>query len=319
MVVDDTNQSFRLNIRTLEHLRLRINFPLQKLEYFAKEKEKYVKQLPLVQFKNGKRKERTVYNPSPTYKKLLRNINRNLLATAPLPIGVLGGVVGKSIDDMAKIHCGKECTFSIDMKDFFPSIKSGRIFNLFISAGCTHKISEVLTNLVTLNGSLPQGYPTSPMLANLVAVELDSQHLQISEQFNLSRTRWIDDIVFSGRTKDIKSAIKSIIGAVKNNGFKTSHKKTDFSHRSENPIVLGLIVSKDKPQIPIAVISKVKDILLECKENGIEAVQANYDLDPFGRRKNLSHSLRGRIRRIEQYNKIAGSELWDIFHEVFGK
>ena len=315
----NNNNVFIINLKCIKHLCFHLNFPIEKIKYYCKEKDKHAKELTLIQMKDGKRKERIVYNPSTTYKILLRKINKNLLSKAILPSGVLGGLIGKKIDDMIKIHLGKEYVFSMDIKNFYPSIESGRIFNLFLNSGCTHEISGILTDLVTLHGSLPQGYPTSTMLANLAAVGLDKHHIEICKEHNLSRTRWIDDIIISGRTKDIEITSRKIIGAFKANKFNISNKKTKAAHRSENPTVLGLHVGKHKPKIPEVVISKIKDILLECKENGVRAVQNIYETDAFGRRKKLEPSLRGKIRYIERYNEQDGKELMELFNDVFKK
>jgi len=40
---------------------------------------------------------------------------------------------------------------------------------MFCAIGAAPDVSAVLTRLITLQGKLPQGTPTSPMAANLVA------------------------------------------------------------------------------------------------------------------------------------------------------
>lgn len=308
--------TFALNIKILRHLCYRIGVPLDTLKYFIAKKQNNVHELRLVQIKNGRRKERTVYNPSKDYNKILRHINANLFRKAVLPDGVLGGIVGKSINDMASAHCGKEFVFSIDMEDFYPSISSGRVFKFFRNAGCTNEVSEKLTDLVTLNDSLPQGYPTSPMLANLIAMNLDLQHLEISQKYKLTRTRWIDDIVFSGTTKNLQQAIPGIIGAIKPHGFKINRKKTDAKHRAEIPKVVGLNVNKDEPRVPQVVVDRVRFLLIECIESGVNAVQAAYEPDCFGKPKNLKTALAGKITFIGSYNPNEGQELKELFDSV---
>ena len=154
------------------------------------------------------------------------------------------------------------------------------------------------------------------MLANLIAMNLDFQHLKISQEYRLARTRWIDDIVFSGRTKNLQQAIPRIIGAVKPHGFRINNSKTTANHRSENPIVVGLDVRKDKPRVPQFVVEKVKGILIECVESGVSTVQAAYEPDCLGRSKNLKASLYGKISFISSYNPIEGKELKELFDGI---
>ena len=246
----------------------------------------------------------------------MRSINSNLLQKANLPEGVLGGVIGKSITDMASIHCNQEAVLSIDLKDFFPNITSGMVFKFFRLSGCNQDIAGILTDLVTLNCSLPQGFPTSPMLANLIAFNLDIQHLAQAEKYNLRRTRWIDDIIFSGRSKDLAKHAKLLLGAIRPNGFWLNNRKTEYKVRSNKPTVVGLEVSGKTPHVPIVVIDKVRELLYECRRSGIESVQAAYENDLFNRKKNLKSSLEGRIRHISIYNKKDAEELTKIFNSI---
>jgi RNA-directed DNA polymerase len=305
-----------LNLKDLKYLELRLKTSEQELKYFGKNKSKLVNELSLKQFKNGKIKERIVYNPSDKYKDLLRRINKHLLSKSILPEGVLGGVIASSIDTLAQIHCEQEAVLSIDFKNFFPNISSGRVFNLFKKSGCINSICEILTDLTTLNGSLPQGFPTSTMLANLVAFELDHQHLIQCKKLRLKRTRWVDDISFSGNTLTLKLHAQGLIGAVKFNNFILSNRKTSFETRPNNPVVVGLNVAGSTPRLPQIYIDKIRDILLECKHSGWHFVQENYECNVFGKRKNLQISLKSRIDRVQKYGHSEWTELMEVFRSI---
>jgi RNA-directed DNA polymerase len=300
-----------LNLKTIPHLCKRLQYPPDALQYFIKSKEQNLTELKII-----KPKERIVFNPSDEYKKLLRRINIVLFRNAPLPFGVLGGIVGKSISDMLSLHSGQEYIFSIDLKNFFPSITANRVLSFFHKSGCQPDISEIITNLITYKDHLPQGFPTSPMVANLMAAGMDMQHLKICRA-KIRRSRWIDDIVFSGRTKDITSTIPALIGAVKFHGFKISNRKVKSWHRSENPIVLGLQIRKTRPTVPPQVIKQIFNILNDCKTFGIEFVQDYYETDGFGRKKKLRESLLGKIKYIETYNPTDAKQLFELFMDVF--
>jgi hypothetical protein len=305
-----------LDLRSFKHLSLRLGLPIERLQFFADNKSKNVRQIVLTQVRNGRSKERTVHNPSDEYKDLLRRIHRQFLRQANLPEGVLGGVVGKCVTELVAQHCHQEAVFSIDLKNFFPSIKSGRVFNLFLKMGCLHEVAGLLTDLVTLDGSVPQGFPTSPMLANLAAFGLDCQQLQICRSQSIRRTRWIDDIVFSGRTEAITNSIVSLVGAVAPHGFRLNNRKTEFTPRCCGPNVLGLDLGSGTPRVPRQVVDKVADILEECRLNGPRAVQENYECNVFGKRKDLKASLDGRIRHVERHNPEDGARLRHLFDSV---
>ena len=137
---------------------------------------------------------------------------------------------------MVKVHCAKEATFKIDLKDFFPNIKSYRIYSLFLRFSCSKEIAKLLAEIVTFNGLLPQGFPTSPMIANLVANKLDIEQLSTCEKYSITRTRWIDDIVFSGRIKSLELTIPKLIYAISINHFNLNMDKEKF-YRRKNKIL----------------------------------------------------------------------------------
>lgn len=292
-----------LNLWKTAHLEYALGgYRYESLRYFVAEKESNVRGYTIVQNRNGKIKERVVYDSTDGYKSLLRTINKKILQKANLPPGVFGGAIGRTIDDMTDIHCGKEALFVMDFRDFFPNIKSGMVFKFFKRAKCSNEIAGVLTDLITLNNVLPQGFPTSPMMANLVAFDLDLEHLRLANTHNLKRTRWIDDIVFSGRTTSIKSAAVHLVGSAKRFGFIVNNRKTRFEARKENPVVVGLDVSRKAPHVPSVQIYEVERLIEKCEEEGAAIVQSTYDPRGEGKIKDLRSSLIGRTKFIERYD-----------------
>lgn len=100
----------------------------------------------------------------------------------------------------------------------------------------------IIDGFINTGWYLPQGFPTSPMIANLIAYGLDMQHLGQCDKSNITRTRWIDDIVFSGETVALKSNMRSLMGAIAHHGFKLNYRETAYKVRANHPIVTGLDV-----------------------------------------------------------------------------
>ncbi len=304
-----------LNIYSSDHLALRTKFPIKQIIKITECKSSKVKTFSLKkETSDGRIKERIIYNPFFDYKKVLRNVNKYLLNSAFLPPGVCGGVAGKTLKDMVQIHCGKEAIYTIDLKDFYPNISSCRIFKFFLNSNCSYEISKILTNLVTYNNQLPQGFPTSTMLANIVAFKLDLEHLAICKKFNLARTRWIDDIVFSGRLKDLEASVPKINCAAKYNGFELNKDKQIFYRRKNEPKIVGLLVNKHKPHIPKGIIEKVKEILIIAKLYGTQVAQTINEV-AVGK-KDFKASLVGKINNIAIYNPADAIELESLFNTI---
>jgi retron-type reverse transcriptase len=99
--------------------------------------------------------------------------------------------------DNAIPHMGANAILCIDLKDFFPSIESKHVYNVFKAVGYNSLVSTILTNICTYEGTLPQGSPTSPKLANLVAWKLDLRIQGYVGKRGIIYTRYADDITFS--------------------------------------------------------------------------------------------------------------------------
>jgi len=301
-------EPFKLNLYKPEHLSLRINFPLAVIDKILKNKDKRIERFVLKKVKeNGIIKERPIFSPHREYKLLLRRINKHILNKAPLPVGVCGAIVGKSLFDMVNVHCNKEAVYQVDLENFFPNIKYPTIFKMFLKLNCSKDIARLLADLVTFQDSLPQGFPTSPMIANIVASKLDIEQLKICEKNDVSRTRWIDDIVFSGRIISLQSIIPKLVTSIKINHFILNKDKELFTRRKDKPEIVGLTINKHKPYIPLRIIEKLEDYIQIANEFGYGKLRSMYP-EEF-QKKDIALSIISKIKYIEIFDKNAANEL----------
>jgi len=96
-------------------------------------------------------------------------------------------------------HTGVRFVLNVDLKDFFPSINFGRVRGLFIKPpfAMAPPAATVLAQLCTFRNGLPQGAPTSPILSNFVASELDRRLTRLAKSNGVAYSRYADDISFS--------------------------------------------------------------------------------------------------------------------------
>lgn len=161
--------------------------------------------------------ERIIHAPVNGLKHILRPLNVILNVIAEPHFKATGFVPGKSIVDNAKQHVGKHYLYNIDLKDFFHSfdrtwVKYGFMippFNLgkeredlafLLASLCTHPF-EVDGEIKTV---LPQGAPTSPTITNILCVKLDRRLNGLAKRFNVTYSRYADDISFSSDTNGFK-------------------------------------------------------------------------------------------------------------------
>ena len=196
-----------------------------------------------------------------------------------------GFIPGKTIYTNAKAHTNKDLVLGIDIKDFFPSIKFGAIYNVFKNAGYNLKVAWQLADLCTYHWKLPQGAPTSPMLANLVALNLDNQISQYCITRNFEYSRYADDITISG-SYELPIHKERIIKIIKGSGFEINSKKVRMLSKGSRQKVTGLVVN-DKVSIGRTKKKTLRALVHNILING--PVIENKSNDPYFRERIFGH------------------------------
>ena len=149
----------------------------------------------------------------------------------------------KSIKENARFHKRQEILLSLDVKKFFDSITSDKVYKVFSSLGYQEDIVVMLTNLCCLNGCLPQGAPTSPIISNIILKKFDDEVGKFTNEKKIRYTRYADDMTFSG---DFNPG--QIISFVKNRlyelGLKLNEEKTRTRKKSQRQEVTGIVVNE---------------------------------------------------------------------------
>lgn len=196
---------------------------------------------------NGK--IRTISAPRTYIKSVQWWLLDNILTVQPINDCVHGFVQNRSYISNAQAHLGAKHLLNIDIKDFFPNISITQIKNIFSDIGYSEHAAQILSRFTSLNGRMPQGAPTSPILSNLVFSNADKEISQYSIENGLLYTRYADDLSFSSQEfipKNILIQLKAILASY---GFKLNPTKTKFSGKGDRMEVTGLVIN-DKVQMP---------------------------------------------------------------------
>jgi RNA-directed DNA polymerase len=148
------------------------------------------------------------------------------------------------IKENANFHKYSIYLLQLDMKDFFSSISSSKVFNVFRQLGYNNFISNILTKLCTFNGSLPQGGVCSPYISNLVCYKLDNRFVGLCSTRDILYTRYADDLTFSADNKETLKKIRKVIEEIViDEGFSINVKKTRFLSPYSHKIVTGITIN----------------------------------------------------------------------------
>jgi|ERR1700735_2177569 len=188
-------------------------------------------------------KPRIIDNPSRELKALQALIYDVLLKPLQLPEYMCGGIKGKSVLDNVRIHQDARVLIKIDIKRFFPSITNRHVFAVWRNLlGCSSRISSLLTQLTTFERHLPQGAPTSTLLANLVLFFYDGPIRTECERLGIRYSSWVDDLAFS--SDDPRPAVDLVVHALRKAGFRISHRKLEIMRPEARKILNGVLMGR---------------------------------------------------------------------------
>lgn len=228
-----------------DELARRLDVPLERLEAVQPKYREFT-----IPKRSGGRRRITA--PDKKLKQLQRRILRRLLARLRSHPGATGFERGQSFVTNAGRHQGQAIVIRFDIVDFFPSISEERVKKYFRRIGWNRKATRLLVRLVTWQGSLPQGAPTSPRLSNLVNYRLDSRISVLAKHFDAVYTRYADDITLSLPTDqcNIRPLIGGVMAILRDEGY-VAHQRKKFSvlRRHHRQKVTGLVVN-DRVQLP---------------------------------------------------------------------
>jgi retron-type reverse transcriptase len=178
----------------------------------------------------------------------LKTVQRYILdcILTPLPVHAcaVGFVRGRNLTTGAQVHVGHPFLWNIDLKDFFPSIKQDNVTKAFESMGYPPEAAYFLSGLCCLNGSLPQGAPTSPALANIIFRSADKELSKLAKENKIRYTRYADDLSFSSRSPIPDEFRKSVAVMIKKYGFTINKSKSRLMGPRCRREVTGLTVNQ---------------------------------------------------------------------------
>ncbi|HLV95228.1 MAG TPA: reverse transcriptase family protein [Candidatus Acidoferrales bacterium] len=174
---------------------------------------------------------------------LQEKIKRHILDEFQWLPCVHGGIKNRSILSNADPHVDKNIVFSLDVKDFFPSVGPNRVFAIFTGLGFGQEPARILTRVTTWKHQLPQGTKTSTALANLSLIRVDWRIERLAERYGFSYTRFVDDLTLSGDWRLLKFR-KLVQRILESEGFSVRLSKVRTMPRGSRQTVTKLVVNE---------------------------------------------------------------------------
>lgn len=206
---------------------------------------------------------RPILAPKPRLKAIQRDLLALVLHRLPVHRAAHAFLPGRSIATNARPHLQREFLLTLDLRDFFGALHVGRVRGFLLAMGYGWEVASTLALLCTeaprqavlvhgeqfytptASRSLPQGAPTSPMLANAIASRLDRRLSGLARSLGLSYTRYADDLCFSGDDPThIASLMRLASQIIADEGFEVAAAKTRVQRRGQRQQVTGVVVNQ---------------------------------------------------------------------------
>ncbi|AIY00085.1 hypothetical protein ART_0486 [Arthrobacter sp. PAMC 25486] len=276
--------------------------------------------------------------PAPRLRSIQRTVLRELLYPLELHDAAHGFVPGRSAVTGAAQHTGRDVVVNLDLVSFFAKVTAGRVFGTLRQSGFTEAVAHRLTGIAThvvpprvlslmppggdpaerfaLRQALslphlPQGAPTSPMLANLSLRRLDARLAGLVEKFDGGYTRYADDLAFSGGRDMARRAdafVRAATVIVKDEGHSVNRLKTRVRPAGVRQSVTNVVVN-ERTNVPRVDFDRLKATLHNCRVHGPESQNWNGHPDFRGH-------LLGRISWVAALNPARGARLRQDFDRI---
>lgn len=292
-----------LSVLKISDLCLLFKTSLPDIEYVINKPQYEIFQIPKKRGGN-----RLIQTPDPILMVMQSRLNFYLQNYYHLlrPQGVYGFVINPNkkekvcnIVENAKMHVQKKYVLNLDLKDFFPSIKAYRVKELFLSDyfRFSEQIAIALALLVTFDGKLPIGSPTSPVISNFICLELDEALSTYCMKNEISYSRYADDLTFSSKQEISKAQFADLAAIIEKNQFELNVKKTRLKSNNRKQTVTGLVVN-EKVNVDRKIIKMVRAMLYDTLQKGISKAAKKH----FKNRNEISNTSETYfLNRLEGY------------------
>lgn len=333
---------------SIEHLAKEINIQSYFLraligESFDKYSDEAYKYERYSYFKLKKRNGsfREIMSPTRDLKYIQKWILFNILNNYPLQDSCKGFRKNISIFENAKVHEKSEIILKVDLLKFYDTITEKRIYGVYKNMGYIENLSYSLAKITTAKhrnsywesfddkskeilaeiinekpAILPQGAPSSPMLANIVASKMDIRFESLASKMNFKYSRYADDLTFSIQSDGRLPNLNLIRKIISEEGFYINDAKLKYMKRGCRQYVTGLTttngvnVSKKYRKI-------ISDHIYYCRKLGVDNhLQIHYKDFPNYNPLKFHDWLYGHLCFIKSINEKANAKLLEDFNKI---
>ena len=221
----------------------------------------------------------------------------DLLSRIAPPDYLFAPVSGRSYVDNAAAHVGAKGVRLLDIEDFFPRCTANKVVWFFRQRMQTSPyVAAVLRGVTTLDGSLPQGSPCSPILAYLCYVDMWEEISRIVADADCTLSVYADDLTISGRMVP-----EEAIWRVKETLFRHGHRYQLAKERSKigrfAAEITGVVLRPDGLHVPNRSRKMLHEVRRELRRTRSPVHRATLEARVRGREAQIRQILSANSQR----------------------
>lgn len=261
-----------------------------------------------------RRRRREVFRPSVGLDRLLKQLASGLatVSTYSPPAEVHGFVSGRDIATNAANHLDQDVVLRVDLRDFFGTIDRSMLVEALTDFDFDEDAANAVAGVTLVEGSLAQGFSTSPFLSNLVFANTDGALAELAADEGVAYTRYVDDLTFSGPLATVDDdLLESITTVLDGLGWTVNEGKTRFMRRGKPQYVTGLYVGDSAgPHIPRSMKRLLRREVYYASKFGVHDARVRSPT-PIGRDR-----LNGWVHYAAHVDPVFGASLRAVWSEV---
>ncbi|MEQ8970927.1 MAG: reverse transcriptase family protein [Coleofasciculus sp. C1-SOL-03] len=240
------DQSPFYGLKSKKKLAKFLQVSLTKLKSLTQSENLYIEQ---DRFDPKRKKIRHVEKPKPILKQVQKRIEE-LLKRIEIPDYIHSPAKGRSYISNAKAHVNSPDVRSFDIKQYFASTPSRRVYWFFHKRmKCSSDVAGILTNLLTFKDHLPTGSPSSPILSYFAHIDMWEEISKIVESGGCILTVYMDDVTISGRQVP-GILIWQVIQQFYRCGLRDNKKKQKHYADKKPREITGVIIRDNQLKLP---------------------------------------------------------------------
>lgn len=191
----------------------------------------------------------------------------SLLSRIKIPDYIHSGVCGKDYISNAEQHLGNIAVLSTDIKSFYQSCTSNKVYDFFkYTMSCSDDVSWLLSKICTCNNHLPTGSRLSMVMSYWVNHKMYNDLYKYCRERCFNMSVYVDDITISGQGVN-RLTRHDITAIIKKYNFDISDKKTKIYKYNDVKVITGVVIKGNSTKVKNKHHKSVYEMILDIKNS----------------------------------------------------